>query len=421
MTQTTPGVLTPGAKPAVGPLFIAVYALAMFGIWMSINLPASVTIALRISEIDPSGKTTSYSLAAGIGTLTAMIANPLFGRLSDRTRSRLGRRRPWIAVGLAGTVVGAAVIGLSGTLPLLLLGWVIMQASVNAAIAAALAIVADRVPDTQQGLVGALSGMAASGSLLFGVFFVQWFPTNVLAQFGLPVVAAMVFCALLMLVFRDDAPAGDDIEPFSLREFFGSFYVDPRTSPDFARFLVTMFLVSCGYGVVSTYTVYLLQDRITVAEGDLPGVITLAYVIPGVLAVLSAPVAGWLNDRTGRRKLLMGFTALITASGIAVIVTAQGVDQFLVGVSLVSGVGAGMLYGTYIGFALVTMNDPRTSARDLGVTNIAFTLPFSIMPFAAPLLLGVGDGEPNYPLLLGTAGVLTLLGILPMLGIRSTR
>lgn len=421
MTQSTHGDPALDAKRPVGPLFITVYALAMFGIWMSINLPASVTIALRISEIDPAGKTTSYSLAAGIGTLTAMIANPLFGRLSDRTRSRFGRRRPWIVVGLAGTVVGAAVIGLSSTLPLLLLGWVVMQASVNAAIAAALAIVADRVPDSQQGLVGALSGMAASGSLLFGVFFVQWFPTDVLAQFGLPVVAAMVFCALLLVVFRDDTPAGDDIEAFSLREFFGSFYVDPRTSPDFARFLVTMFLVSCGYGVVSTYTVYLLQDRITVPESDLPGVITLAYVVPGVLAVLSAPVAGWLNDRTGRRKLLMAVTSLVTASGIAVIATAEGVDQLLVGVSLVSGVGAGMLYGTYIGFALVTMNDPRTSARDLGVTNIAFTLPFSIMPFAAPLLLGVGDGEPNYPLLLGAAGVLTLLGILPMLGIRSTR
>lgn len=420
--STTATTGTPALpKPPVGPGFIAIYALAMFGIWMSINLPASVTLALRISEIDPAGKTTSYSVAAGIGTLTALIANPLFGRLSDRTRSRFGRRRPWIVIGMAGTIVGAAVIGLSDSMALLLVGWIIMQAFVNAAIAAALAIVADRVPEPQQGLVGALSGMAASGSLLFGVFFVQWFPSNVLAQFGFPVVAAIVFGGLLVLVFRDDTPAGDDIGPFSVREFFGSFYVNPRRSPDFARFLVTMFLVSCGYGVVSTYTVYILQDRIKIAEDQLPGVITLAYVIPGILAVLFAPLAGWLNDKTGRRKLLFGATAVVTAAGIVVITMADGVGTFLVGVSLVSGVGAGMLYGSYIGFAIATMNDPRTSARDLGVTNIAFTLPFSIMPFAAPLLLGVGNGEPNYALLLLVSGALTLAGIIPMLWIRSTR
>jgi hypothetical protein len=102
-------------------------------------------------------------------------------------------------------------------------------------------------------------------------------------------------------------------------------------------------------------------------------------------------------------------------------VVAESFSVFLVGVSLVSGVGAGMLYGSYIGFAVATMNNPATAARDLGVTNIAFTLPFSIMPFAAPLLLGVGGDQANYPLLLITSGVLTLLGIIPLLGIKSTR
>ena len=43
----------------LGPLFITVYALAMLGIWMAINLPATVTVALRISEIDPANKTTT--------------------------------------------------------------------------------------------------------------------------------------------------------------------------------------------------------------------------------------------------------------------------------------------------------------------------------------------------------------------------
>ena len=409
------------APRPVGPLFISVYGLAMFGIWMSIMLPASVTLALRISELDPEGKTTSYSIAAGVGTLTALLANPFFGRLSDRTRSRFGRRRPWIVIGLAGTIAGAAIIGLSDNMVLLFVGWIVMQAFVNAAIAAALAIVPDRIPERQQGFVGALSGTASAAAVVVGVFFVQWFPSNILAQFGLPVLVAVVFSTLLIALFRDDVPAGDDIAPFSFREFLGSFYINPRRSPDFAKFLLALFLICCGLGVIATYTVYLLQDRIQAPAAELPGLITLAYVIPGILAVITSPIAGLLNDRTGRRKVVLGFGAAVIASGILVITFADSVPTFLLGVGLVAGIGTGVVYGSYIGFAVATMNDPATAARDLGVTNIAITLPYSIMPFLAPLLLGIGGGAPNYPVLLIVSAALTLLGFVPMLAVRSTR
>lgn len=423
--MSSPAPLTSAdSAQAVKPVrarFIGVYALAMFGIWMSIMLPASITLALRISEIDPEGKNLSYSLAAGVGTLVALIANPFFGRLSDRTRSRFGRRRPWIVVGLLGTIVGAALIGLSDSIPVLILGWIIMQAFVNAAIAATLAIVPDRVPAHQQGLVGALSGMASSAAVLIGVFFVQWFPTNVLAQFGLPVMIAIVFAGLLLVMFRDDQPAGDDIEPFRLREFLGSFYVDPRRSPDFARFLISLFLVACGMGVISTYTVYLLQDRVAPPEDALPPLITLSYVVPGIVAVISAPVAGWLNDRTGRRKLVLGAAIVFLVVGVLVLAFAETVPLFLVGLVFAAGLGTGTAYGSYIGFAVATMNDPNTAARDLGVVNIALSLPYSVMPFIAPLLLSIGGGMSNYPALLIVSAVLTALAVVPMLSIRSSR
>lgn len=406
----------------VGPLFVTVYALSLLGIWMSIMLPASVTIALRISEIDPDGKTSSYSIAAGLGTLVALLANPLFGRMSDRTRSRFGRRRPWIVIGLLGTMAGALVISLSSSFAMLLLGWLIMQAFINASIAAALAVVADRVPPAQQGLIGALSGMASSASLVIGVFFVEWFPTNILAQFGLPVLVALVFCGILLWLLRGDDSRDLHPDPFGVGQFFGSFVINPRKSPDFALFLVTMFLVSCGVAVVSTYTVYILQDRVAVSAGAITRVITLAYVIPGLIAMALAPFIGWLNDKTGRRKLIMGAAAVVNGLGTFLLAGATEVTPFLIAVCVAAGLGLGLLSGTYIGFAIATMNDPQTSARDLGVTNIAYTLPFSIMPFAAPMFLGIGGGsDPNYPALLIAGGILSVLGIAPMLFIRATK
>jgi len=421
MSATTSATVGRTTPTPVGALFIAIYALAMFGIWMAINLPASVTLALRISEIDPDGKTTSYSIAAGVGTLTAVLANPFFGRLSDRTRSRFGRRRPWIVIGMIGTTVGAAVIGLSSSLPMLLLGWILMQAFVNAAIAATLAIVADRIPESQQGIVGSLSGAASAASLVIGVFFIQAFPTSILAQIGLPVAVALVFAAALIAVFKDDTPAAEPLPPFGLKEFFGSFFVSPRREPDFAWLLLSLFLVSAAWGVVSTYTVYLLQDVVRVPDADLGNVITLVYVIPGVVAFVAGPLAGWIGDRLGRRKPLLIVAAVVGAAGMVVIATATSVPQFLVGVTLVSGVSAGVMMGTYIAFGIAAMRDKLAAARNLGVINIAITLPFSLIPFVAPVLLGIGGGSANYLALALFGAVLTLLGALPLLGVRNAR
>ena len=229
---SAPDVETETADPKpVGIVFIVIFALAMLGIWMTIMLPASVTVALLVAEIDPEGKTASYSIAAGLGGIVALLANSFFGRLSDNTRSRWGRRRPWIVIGLIGTAIGALVISFSDTFGLLLVGWLLMQAFINATVAAALAVIADRVPVFQQGLVGALSGMASAASLVIGVFFIELFPTNILAQFGIPVIFAFVFCGALLWLLRVDDSR--DLEPatFGVAQFFSSFVIDPRKAP----------------------------------------------------------------------------------------------------------------------------------------------------------------------------------------------
>ncbi|WP_223693582.1 MFS transporter [Leifsonia poae] len=410
----------PADPHRVGPLFIAIYALAMFGIWMAINLPATVTVALRISQIDPANKTTTYSIVAGVGTLVAVLANPFFGRLSDRTRSRFGRRRPWIVVGLAGTAVGAAIIGMSTTVGLLIVGWVVMQAFINACIAATLAVVADFVPESQQGVVGALSGTASAASTVIGIFFIQAFPTSILAQIGLPVVAAIVFGLALVALLKGDKPATGPRSPFSIKQFLGSFYVNPRKAPDFAWFLLAFFLVNLGYGVVSTYSVYYLQDQIGVSDADLPGVLFVTLLLGGVVSLVVAPLAGWISDKTGRRKPLFILSAVLMAAGIGVIVVAHDPVTFIVGQTLTAGVAAGIIFGIYIAFAVATLPNSATVARDLGIVNIAFTLPFSIVPFAAPVLLSIGGGT-NYVLLYAVGGVLSLACIPILFRIRATR
>jgi MFS family permease len=230
-----------------------------------------------------------------------------------------------------------------------------------------------------------------------------------------------VFAAALIAVFKDDTPAVEPLPPFGLKEFFGSFFVSPRREPDFAWLLLALFLISAAWGVVSTYTVYLLQDVVRVPEEELGNVITLVYVIPGIVAFVAGPLAGWIGDRLGRRKPLLIASAIVGSVGMVVIATSTSVPQFLVGVTLVSGVAAGVMMGTYIAFGVAAMRDKLAAARNLGVINIAITLPFSLIPFVAPVLLGIGGGTANYAALVMFGAALTLLGALPLLGIRNAR
>lgn len=118
---------------------------------------------------------------------------------------------------------------------------------------------------------------------------------------------------------------------------------------------------------------------------------------------------------------MLGAAIVFIVAGILVITFADSIPMFLIGLVLVAGFGTGIAYGSYIGFAVATMNDPTTAARDLGVVNIALSLPYSIMPFIAPFLLAIGGTGTNYPALLIASAALTLLAFVPMLLVRSTR
>src|SRR5439155_22867430 len=99
--------------------------------------PLLVTLPLKINSLVGIREApNSLALVAGIGALVSMIANPFFGRMSDRTSSRLGMRRPWMWIGLVGGAVGILFLSLAPNFPVVLLGWCMAQLFFNALLAA---------------------------------------------------------------------------------------------------------------------------------------------------------------------------------------------------------------------------------------------------------------------------------------------
>ena len=97
---------TATAHPAshrVGSGFIALYALAYISTSLLFLAPLLVTLALKVNSLVGTERApNNLSLVAGVAALLAMFANPFFGKLSDRTSSPLGMRRPWMLVGCSG-------------------------------------------------------------------------------------------------------------------------------------------------------------------------------------------------------------------------------------------------------------------------------------------------------------------------------
>lgn len=405
------------ALPKVGVAFISAYTFALFGVWMLIMTPATVSLALRASQIDAEGATANYSLIASVGALIAMLANPMFGRLSDITRSRYGMRRPWMFVGVLGGAVAAAVLAVADSIPMLFLGWALMQFFVNAAIAALIAIIADQVPVEQRGLLSGIAGMTPVAGILVGTYFVQLVPENTFVIFMVPAAAALAGVFAFSLVLKDRRLYPAQQVAFGLGSFVGSFYVNPRKAPSFSWFLLSMFLVAGGLAVIQTYLFFFVQDHLGIAESEVPTIVFYAVLIMNVIALVVSLLSGTISDRIGRRKPVYAAAGLTLAAGSLVMLIASSLPLFFVGVAI-AGIGYGVFTGLYLAIATETMTDPSTNARDLGVVNIAYTLPYSLIPLAAPLLLSLGDGS-NYAALFIAAAVVSLAGIPVMAKVRT--
>jgi MFS family permease len=78
-------------------------ALAQLGLFLALLTPVFSSLAIKVQDIVPTGdQISALGMVSSLGALAALLANPVFGRISDRTTGRLGRRRPWLVIGALG-------------------------------------------------------------------------------------------------------------------------------------------------------------------------------------------------------------------------------------------------------------------------------------------------------------------------------
>lgn len=96
--------------------------LAWFGLFTALMAPVMVSMQLKAQQIDPGRPATVIASVLPVRAFAALLANPLAGALSDRTRTRWGRRRPRMAIGTLVFLASLVWIGFAATTTTLLIG-----------------------------------------------------------------------------------------------------------------------------------------------------------------------------------------------------------------------------------------------------------------------------------------------------------
>lgn len=360
----------------VSAAFVGLYTLAQIGAFIAFVPMLNLLLPLKAQALDPAGKAVLLSQVAVLGALAAAVSNLVIGGLSDATRSRWGRRRPWILAGaLAASIAHFAVIAAPDA-PSLILAVVLFQVAVNLMFGPLNALLPDVVADERKGLVSAWQGLALPIAGLFSGLFLALTLDGLEVRATVTALVIPLCFAPLVLLLRDDPPA-----PTARSAGFDLSALRDR---DFRLAFLSRLLVQAAITLNVLYLLFYLQDEARLPSGPLgePDAALGTLLSAGTLSALVVGFLGGLvSDRLNRRKGLVGAGGLLMAAGALGLALAPTWPGPLLA-QILLGAGLGLYSTVDIALVAQVLPDRSRAGRDLGVMNLAITLP----QIAAPLL-----------------------------------
>ncbi|MBB5782822.1 MFS transporter [Nonomuraea jabiensis] len=414
---------TPDDLPRASASYIFWMMAANFGISMAFVVPLSFSLAVRIDELAP-GHEEVLGYVTGTAQTVYLLLSPLLGVWSDRTRSRLGRRRPFL---LAGLVLGlAALVGIAVAPSLLLVGagWILAMLGWATASQAILNVQADRIPEAQRGKIGGLTGLTGQIAPIVGIGITTAVTGNTFLVFVLPgVVGAALLGVFLVVGKEDDTRGAVHTTPVSMRTLAASYVFNPRKYPDFGWNWLGRLAFFMGLYFNTTFTTFFYAQRLDLPVREVAGAAALIGILGVAAAALGAIGGGFLSDKLRRRKLFALVGALFFVAGALVEAFAHSFPVLMVG-SVLMQLAIAFFSAVDQAIVLAVLPSREEAGRYMAVVSFAHKLPSAIAPLIAPFVIGIGasGGEKNYTLLYLTGGVLALVGgLLVFTRVRSVR
>jgi MFS family permease len=405
-------------------------AITFFGFALTIsgNMQDPFLYSHKVAQLVPENEATALGFTTAAGLIVAVLAQPIIGVFSDRTRSRFGRRMPYFLVGVIGAVFCLYLIALAPSWWMVVAGILFIQAFSNTIQGPWQALIPDQVPDEQHGLAASVKGVleviaALVGGLAAGKIIAQaanWGDSAVILTATVPSAVFVIALALTFFGAKEDANmVAEDAGGRSIGEALKrTFYIDFKSYPSFAWWFGNRIFFWAGLLIVRTFLILFSRDVLGMTESAAQSYIGEVTIILGIFLMAALLPAGWLSDRLGRKPLVMASGAA-AAIGTMLIVLIPSTTMVTIGGGLV-GLGAGMFIST--NWALVTDIVPGSeAARYLGMANIA-TAGGSLLGRALggaiidPVNAASGDRVTGYLVVYAIATVLFLASTLVVIG-----
>lgn len=373
----------PNLSPATG-LPVSKAKLTRFGagflifgiLWMSgLGIVSAVLLPMQYKTIEGANPDALVGIVNAFTAVASLVSNLMFGNFSDRTRSRYGRRTPWI---IFGAVLGGVTLFLTGTTHnavLLTFWYCLCMFGLNCMIAPMVAILSDRIPSGVRGTMSAFYGAGATIGAPIGTMLGAYFIQNLLPGFAVAGVLMFLGGAVAVLIIPKEESA--DYLPASqtgFKEVIMSFR-PPKfsTAHDFYKAFAGRFCMLISYQMINVYQLYIIQNWI--GQDVKQSGITIATVstITMVVSLLGSFIAGPVSDLIGRRKAPVIVSSVLFAIGIAMpwfIRSSMGMFLF----AAIAGLGYAVYSAVDQALLVDVLPNKEEAGKDLGILNLATTL-----------------------------------------------
>ncbi|NMM93825.1 MFS transporter [Bifidobacterium oedipodis] len=392
-------------------------------IWMTAGTSGSaVLLPQRFTELGIGVPEVILGTMNSVGCVFALVANVVFGTLSDITRSRFGKRTPWIVAGggvtAAGYVLASQSVGLFG----IVAGWSVVQVGVNMMIAPAVAVLSDRIPENTRGTFSAFYGGAQIVGQSAGTFLGAQFIEKMGQGFMIGVALFAITGVVTVLIWPRErsskvVAADETAARLDAKAILKSFVPPTKNCRDFYLALVGRLMLILGWSMIQGYQLYILQKYCGQTTEDSAVTISTMSVVSMIVLIITSVVSGPISDLLHRRKIIVAIGSVIIAVGIAI-------PWFMptgFGMILFAGVG-GFGYGIYIAvdqaLNVDVLPSQEEAGKDLGILNLANT----VGQVLAPVIVGaIVVATGSYATLFPIALISVLLGAVVIMFIRKVR
>lgn len=408
----------------VGAKYIWLMVLAQFGVFVAFITPLAISLSIRIAELAPNNQE-YLGYITGAGAFAAMIFSPFLGVASDRTRTRLGRRRPYMIGGAILGMISLLVMASAPSVLLLGAGWVLAQIGWGQVLNNLLFSMADRLPEQQRGKVAGLTGFATQVAPVVGVVVASGFATQNILLFLIPGFIGLMFVLLFVLFIRESDSRTMVRQPrLHIGTLLSKFLFNPRRHKDYAWAWLGRFLFYFGLTLNTTFTAFFFAQRLGVEVAEVAPTLAVLSLLGIGATTIGAVGGGFLSDKLRRRRVFVTAAGILFGAGAITMALSTDIVGLMAG-SLLCSVGIGAFAAVDQALILDVLPSRETdTGRFMSIIGFATSIPQAIAPLIAPLFLAIGvsaAGEKNYLLLYIVAAAFTAAGGLVVLRIRGVK